>query len=83
MNGVLTEAEKRLSRSPDPRGNELVRQVRTHLIELARPLLDAMIHGVTGMKLRGLHYDIDTTNEQEAILLTLENAPAVREIRRR
>ncbi len=37
--GVLTAAEQRLARSlPAVRGRDLLKQVRTHLVETARPL---------------------------------------------
>lgn len=47
--GVLTAAEQQLVKSlPAEKGMDLLKQVRTHLIETARPLIDVMIQDVTG-----------------------------------
>ena len=51
LQGVLTAAEQQLVKSlPAEKGRDLLKQVRTHLIETARPLLEAMVQDVTGMK---------------------------------
>ena len=45
LRGVLTAAEQHLVKSlPVEKGRDLLKQVRTHLIETARPLLEAMVH---------------------------------------
>ena len=44
LQGVLTAAEKQLVKAlPAEKGRDLLKQVRTHLIETARPLLETMI----------------------------------------
>ena len=44
LNGVLTAAEQHLVRSlPAEKGRDLLKQVRTHLIETSRPLMEEMI----------------------------------------
>src|SRR6476619_1701396 len=44
LQGVLTAAEQQLVKSlPAEKGRELLKQVRTQLIEAARPLLEAMV----------------------------------------
>ena len=46
LEGVLTAAEQQLVRSlPAEKGRELLKQVRTHLVETARPVLEAMVQG--------------------------------------
>src|SRR5436305_5020877 len=56
LQGVLTAAEQHLVKSlPAEKGRDLLKQVRTHLIETARPLMEAMIHEVTGMRTLSLH----------------------------
>ena len=53
LQGVLTAAEQHLVKSlPAEKGRDLLKQVRTHLLETARPLLEAMIQEITGMKVR-------------------------------
>jgi uncharacterized protein YbcI len=79
LRGVLTAAEQHLAGSlPDAKGRYLLKQVRTHLIETARPLIDAMIQGVTGVKVVSLHHDISTTTGEEVILFTLAESPCFR-----
>jgi uncharacterized protein YbcI len=56
LRGVLTAAEQQLVESlPAEKGRDLLKQVRTQLIELARPRMDAMIQEVAGVKVVSLH----------------------------
>src|SRR3984893_12966830 len=51
LQGVLTAAEQQLVKSlPSEKGRDLLKQVRTQLMETARPLLEAMVQEVTAMK---------------------------------
>src|ERR1022692_3990975 len=51
LQGVLTAAEQHLVRTlASEKGRDLLKEVRTHLIELARPVMEALITGITGMK---------------------------------
>jgi uncharacterized protein YbcI len=51
LQGVLTAAEQQLVKSlTAEKGRDLLKQVRTHLIETARPVLEAMVEQVTGIK---------------------------------
>ena len=82
LEGVLTSAERHLVKAlPAERGRDLVKQVRTHLIETARPLLETLINGITGVKVVSLHHDISTLTGEEIIVFTLSTIPGVREIR--
>ena len=79
LHGVLTAAEQHLARSlPAEKGRDLIKQVRSHLIETARPLIDAMIQGVTGVKVVSLHHDISTTTGEKIIIFTLAESPCFR-----
>lgn len=79
LQGVLTAAEQQLVRSlPAENGRNLLKQVRTQLIETARPVLEEMIQGITGVKVMSLHQDISTVTGEEVILFRLVEAPAVR-----
>ena len=72
LHGVLTADEQQLLKSlPAEKGTDLFNKRWTELIETARPVLDAMIDEVTGVKVLRLHYDINTVTEEEAVLLTL------------
>src|SRR3954463_11118571 len=61
LQGVLTAAEQQLVKTlPPEKGRDLLKQVRTQLIETARPLLEAMVHEATGSHVLSLHHDIST-----------------------
>jgi uncharacterized protein YbcI len=80
LKGVLTAAEQQLVKSlPAEKGRDLVKQVRTHLIETARPVMEAMVQEVTGVKVLSLHHDISTTTGEKVVLFTLAESPLVRE----
>ena len=80
MHGVLTAAERHLVQTlPAEKGRDLLKQVRTHLIETARPLIEAMVQGITGVKVLTLHHDISTVTGEEVVLFTLAKAPDCRE----
>ena len=82
LTGVLTVAEQQLVASlPAEKGRDLLKQVRIHLIETARPIMEAMISDVTGVKVVSLHHDISTITGEEVVLFTLATAPAVRDNR--
>lgn len=83
LKGVLTAAEQHLVRSlPAEKGRDLLKQVRTHLIETARPLMEDMVEKVTGVKVVSLHHDISTTSGEEVVLFALESVPQFRESRK-
>jgi uncharacterized protein YbcI len=80
LQGVLTAAERQLTGSlPAEKGRGLLKQVRTQLIETARPVLEAMIQDVAGVKAVSLHYDISTATGEELIVFTLAESPVFRE----
>jgi len=80
MKGVLTAAEQHLVQTlPAEKGRDLLKQVRTQLVETARPALEAIIHDITGAKPQSLHHDISTLTGEEIVVFTLAEAPEVRE----
>jgi uncharacterized protein YbcI len=84
LQGVLTAAEQHLVKSLTPeKGRDLLKQVRTQLIETARPLMEAMVEGITGVKVLSLHHDISTHTGEEVVLFTLAGPPGVRDIRKK
>ena len=79
LRGVLTAAERYLVQAmPSEKGRDLLKQVRTLLIEKARPELEAMIHEITGVKSVSLHYDISTVVGEEVVVFSLTSAPLFR-----
>jgi uncharacterized protein YbcI len=84
LQGVLTAAEKQLVKAlPAEKGRDLLKQVRAHLIETARPLLEAMIQEVTGVKPLSLHHDISTVTGEEIVIFTLAESPLLRETKKK
>jgi uncharacterized protein YbcI len=84
LHGVLTAAEQQLVKSlPAEKGRDLLKQVRTHLIETARPVMEAMVEDVTGIKVLSLHHDISTATGEEVVLFTLAESPHFREMKKK
>ena len=84
LEGVLTAAEQHLVKSlPAEKGRDLLKQVRTHLIETARPVMEAMVQEITGVKVLTLHHDISTTTGEEVVLFTLAESPVIRDIKKK
>lgn len=82
LRGTLTAAEQHLVRtSPPEKGRDLLKQVRTQLLEIARPRLQTMIATITGVEPVSLHHDISTATGEEVVIFTLPSAPAVRGIK--
>ena len=84
LQGVLTAAEQHLVKSlPAERGRDLLKQVRLHLMETARPIVEAMVEEITGVKPVSLHHDISTQTGEEIVVFTLSESPLFRETKKR
>jgi uncharacterized protein YbcI len=84
LQGVLTDAEKHLvTMLPVEKGRDLLKQVRSQLIEIARPALESLVHDITGIKSRSLHHDISTLTGEEVVIFTLAAAPQCRESKKK
>jgi uncharacterized protein YbcI len=82
LQGVLTAAEQQLVKTLSAeKGRDLLKQVRTQLIETARPHVEAMIQGVTGVKVLSMHHDISTVTGEEVAIFTLCGPPDCRQPR--
>jgi len=83
LTSVLTAAEKQMVKTiPADKGRDLLKQVRTHLIETARPVMEQMIEQATGVKVLSVHHDISTSTGEEVILFTLVESPPFRDVKR-
>jgi uncharacterized protein YbcI len=83
LQGVLTAAEQQLVKTlPHEKGRDLLKQVRTTLVETARPILEAMVAEVTGVPLVSLHHDVSTVTGEEVVLFTLAESPLFRETKK-
>jgi uncharacterized protein YbcI len=83
LKGVLTAAEQQLVRTlPAEKGRDLLKQVRTHLVETARPVMEAMIEKAAGVKVVSLHHDISTTTGEEIVIFTLAASPCFQQAKK-
>ncbi len=81
---ALTEAEQLLVKSlPPEKGRDLLKQVRTQLLETARPILETLIQEITIVKVVSMHHDISTATGEEVLLFTLAAPPEFREVKKR
>ncbi len=84
LQGVLTAAEQQLVKSLSAdKGRDLLKQVRTHLIETARPVLEAMVQEITDVKAMTMHHDISTGTGEEVILFILAESPILRDSKKK
>jgi uncharacterized protein YbcI len=67
--GVLTPAEQQLIKNPQ--GTELIKRVRSNLLEQGRELLTSAIEKITNVKIVSLHTDISTKTGERVIIFTL------------
>jgi len=71
---VLTPAEQHLAGASDEMtGRTLIKQVRTELLEKARPLLEQIILDLTKRSVKSLHTDISTVTGERVIIFTLDS----------
>ncbi len=82
LQGLLTPAEQQLAKIPSERGRDLLKQVRTHLIESAKPFMQAMVQEITGVKVVSMHHDISTVTGEAFVILTLAEPPPCRQVRK-
>ncbi|MCG3117394.1 MAG: DUF2294 domain-containing protein [Candidatus Manganitrophus sp. SA1] len=69
LKGVLTPAEQQLAKNPE--GTNLIKQVRSNLLEQGRGLLSELIEKMTGLKVNSLHTDISTKSGERVIIFSL------------
>jgi uncharacterized protein YbcI len=70
LKGVLTPAEQQLTETAD--GGELVKKMRSTLIEKAKFLLYQVVGDITGAKIVDLHTDISTSSGERIFVFILE-----------
>ena len=69
LKGVLTPAEQQLAKNAA--GTDLIKQIRSNLLEQARELLSETIEKITGSTVISLYTDISTKTGERVILFTL------------
>ena len=84
LQGVLTVAEQHLVKTLQAeKGRDLLKQVRIQLMEASRPIMEAMVKEITGVKVVTLHHDISTKTGEEVVLFTLAESPILRSAKKR
>ncbi len=69
LKGVLTPAEQQLIKNAQ--GIELIKRVRSNLLEQGRELLTKAIEQITQVQVISLHTDISTKTGERVIIFTL------------
>jgi DNA-binding response OmpR family regulator len=76
IRGVLTLAERQLGKSLSPeKGRDLIKQARKQILELARPMLESLVHEAAGVKVISMHHDISTITGEEVVMFTVTEIP--------
>jgi uncharacterized protein YbcI len=79
LKNVLTPAEIRLAGLNDSKdGRELIKRIRFKLLEQGRPLLEAVLEDILGVKITSLHTDISTVTGERIIIFILEQPPCLK-----
>jgi len=75
LKNVLTQAELKLADVREIKeGRELVKRIRITLLEQGRPLLEAVVENILGIKVKSLHTDISTVTGERVILFTMDSS---------
>lgn len=73
LKGVLSQSDyKLLEMDVHHRGRELIKQTRQNLLEHGRPLLEAVLWDILGIRVKSLHTDLSTLTGERIIVFTLE-----------
>lgn len=86
LQGVLTTAEQRLIAgrgASDGRGIELLKQLRSQLVQAGHSVLAALVQEAAGAPPISVHHDISAATGEEVLVLTLAARPACRDRRGR
>ena len=70
LKGVLTPAETQLTKSAN--GVELIKNMRSTLVENGKPILFKVISDITGVKVIDLQTDISTTTGERIFVFILD-----------
>ncbi len=70
LKGVLTPAEQQLAKNQE--GMNLIKKIRSNLMEQGRAMLKEMIEKITGLKAISLHTDVSTKTGERVLIFTLD-----------
>jgi uncharacterized protein YbcI len=84
LQGILTPAETSLAAvQPPEKGRDMLKSVRSYLIETSRSRIDTLVQESTGMRCVSMHHDISTITGEEVFVFTLASEMNLREPRRK
>lgn len=72
LKGVLTDAERQLTKNHE--GRDLIKKVRSTLLENAKDLLSRVIKDIVGVDVISLHTDISTLTGERIIIFVLSES---------
>lgn len=76
VRNALTLAEQQLGNSASPEtGRDLIKATRKQLLEVARSMLESLIHEILGVKVSSMHHDLSTVTGEEMIIFSLVGEP--------
>lgn len=83
LQGILTLAEVSLAAVQAPeKGRDMLKSVRTYLLEVSRTRIDALIAEATDSMCVSMHHDISTVTGEEVFVFTLSKEIELREPKR-
>jgi uncharacterized protein YbcI len=84
LQGILTPAETSLAAvQPPEKGRDMLKSVRTYLLETSRSRINALVEESTGLRCRSMHHDISTITGEEVFMFTLSGEMDLREPKRK
>ena len=84
LQGILTPAETSLAAvQPPEKGRDMLKSVRTYLLETSRGRIDAVISAATDLSCVSMHHDISTVTGEEIFVFTLSGEMALRDVKRK
>jgi uncharacterized protein YbcI len=83
LQGILTPAEVSLAAvQPTKKGRDMLKSVRTYMLEASRPRIDALVEQATELACVGMHHDISTVTGEEVFVFALLSEIDLREAKR-
>jgi uncharacterized protein YbcI len=84
LQGILSAGETSLAAVlPAERGRDLLKSVRTHLVEASRGRLQQMIEAACETTCASMHHDVSTVTGEEVFVFTLHAEPVLRPAKRK
>jgi uncharacterized protein YbcI len=84
LQGILTPAETSLAAvQPPEKGLDMLKNVRTYMLETSRPRIDAVIQQSTSLRCVSMHHDISTITGEEVFVFTLSGEMNLRDTKRK